>query len=55
LPRRRQAPYCALFRGRRAARGGVRPTERFEFEIADPVLGRKIAHAYEVRVLPILG
>ncbi len=43
--------YC----GTLAARGGVRPTERFEYEIEDPVLGRRIAHAYTVRILPILG
>jgi hypothetical protein len=43
--------YC----GTLAARGGVRPTERFEYEIEDPVLGRRIAHAYAVRILPILG
>jgi hypothetical protein len=44
-----------MFCGTLAARGGVRPTERFEFEIEDPVLGRKIAHAYSARVLPVLG
>jgi hypothetical protein len=44
-----------MFCGTLAARGGVRPTERFEFEIEDPVLGRKIAHTYSVRVLPVLG
>jgi Protein of unknown function (DUF2848) len=43
--------YC----GTLAARGGVRPTERFEYEIEDPVLGRRIAHAYSVRILPIMG
>ena len=44
-----------MFCGTLAARGGVRPTERFEFEIEDPVLGRSISHAYSVRVLPVLG
>ena len=44
-----------MFCGTLAARGGVRPTERFEFEIEDPVLGRTIAHAYSVRILPVLG
>jgi hypothetical protein len=43
--------YC----GTLAARGGVRPTERFEYEIEDPVLGRRIAHVYSVRILPIMG
>jgi hypothetical protein len=44
-----------MFCGTLAARGGVRPTERFEFEIEDPVLGRSITHAYSVRILPVLG
>ncbi len=44
-----------MFCGTLAARGGVRPTPRFEYEIEDPVLGRRIAHAYEVRILPIMG
>jgi hypothetical protein len=43
--------YC----GTLAAKGGVRPTPRFEHEIEDPVLGRRIAHAYSVRILPIMG
>jgi len=44
-----------MFCGTLAARGGVRPTEWFEFEIEDPVLGRSITHAYSVRILPLLG
>jgi hypothetical protein len=53
---RGQLPESTLmFCGTLAARDGVRPTERFEFEIEDPVLGRKIAHAYSVRILPVLG
>jgi hypothetical protein len=52
----RQLPENTLmFCGTLAARGGVRPTERFEFEIEDPVLGRAIAHGYSVRILPVLG
>lgn len=43
--------YC----GTLAAKGGVQPTPRFEYEIEDPVLGRSIAHAYSVRILPIMG
>lgn len=43
--------FCGTF----AAHGGVRPTPEFAFELEDPVLGRKIAHAYRVRTLPILG
>jgi uncharacterized protein DUF2848 len=44
-----------MFCGTLAARGGVRPTGRFEFEIEDPVRGRKVAHAYSVRTLPVMG
>jgi hypothetical protein len=44
-----------MFCGTLAARGGVRPTGQFEFEIEDPVLGRKIQHAYRVVTLPVLG
>jgi hypothetical protein len=38
-----------------AAHGGVRETQQFAFEIEDPVLGRKIEHAYQVMSLPVLG
>jgi hypothetical protein len=51
----RMANSTLMFCGTLAARGGVRPTPRFEFEIEDPVLGRRITHAYSVRILPILG
>jgi hypothetical protein len=44
-----------MFCGTLAAHGGVRATRDFAFELEDPVLGRKIAHAYRVRTLPILG
>ena len=44
-----------MFGGTLAAHGGVRPTREFAFEIEDPVLGRKIAHAYRVQTLPNLG
>ncbi len=43
--------FCGTF----AAHGGVRATTEFAFELQDPVLDRKIAHAYRVRTLPILG
>ena len=41
--------------GTLAAKGGVRPTAQFAFELEDPVRRRKIAHAYRARVLPVLG
>jgi len=44
-----------MFCGTLAAHGGVRPTREFAFEIEDPVLGRRIAHAYRMRTLPNLG
>jgi hypothetical protein len=44
-----------MFCGTLATHGGVRATEQFAFEIEDPVLGRKIAHEYQVTTLPVLG
>lgn len=46
---------CAMFGGTFAAKGGIRPASRFEFEFEDPILGRSIRHAYDVVVLPVLG
>ena len=44
-----------MFCGTLSAKGGVRPSEVFEFELDDPVLGRKIHHRYSIRTLPVLG
>ncbi|MEA2824072.1 MAG: hypothetical protein QOF03_554 [Alphaproteobacteria bacterium] len=44
-----------MFCGTLAVHGGLRPAERFEFELEDPVKGRKIQHGYDVASLPILG
>lgn len=49
------ADNTLMFCGTLAAIGGIRATDAFEFEIEDPVLGRKITHAYRVEKLPILG
>lgn len=46
---------CAMFGGTFAAKGGIRPADRFEFELEDPVLKRTIKHGYEVIMLPVLG
>jgi hypothetical protein len=46
---------CAMFGGTFAAKGGIRPASRFEFELEDPVLKRKISHGYDVITLPVLG
>jgi Protein of unknown function (DUF2848) len=46
---------CAMFCGTFAAKGGIRPASRFEFEMEDPVLKRKISHGYDVVTMPVLG
>lgn len=46
---------AVMFCGTLAAIGGVRPSPQFSFELNDPVLGRKIAHTYEITELPVLG
>ena len=46
---------CAIFGGTFAAKGGIRPADRFEFELEDPVLKRKISHGYDVITMPVLG
>jgi hypothetical protein len=61
IERYREAAGCALgdgtlmFCGTLAARGGIRPAERFEFELEDPVRGRAIRHGYAIATLPVLG
>ena len=44
-----------MFGGTFAAKGGIRPATRLEFELEDPVLKRKIGHSYDVIELPVLG
>jgi len=44
-----------MFCGTLAARGGIRPSDTFEFELRDPVLNRTIRHQYRVQTLPVLG
>ena len=46
---------CAMFGGTFAAKGGIQPARRFEFELEDPVLKRSIRHGYDVIELPVLG
>jgi len=45
----------AMFCGTMPAIGAIRASPRFEMEIEDPVLGRKLAHAYQVTALPIVS
>ena len=41
--------------GRVSIQGGIRPANRFEIEMEDPVLKRSIRHAYDVVEMPVLG
>jgi hypothetical protein len=44
-----------MFGGTFAALGGIRGADRFEGELEDPRLGRRIGFAYDVRCLPVRG
>ena len=44
-----------MFCGTLAVKGGIRPSDRFEFELEDPVRGRTLTHAYDIKSLPVLG
>lgn len=44
-----------MFCGTLAAKGGIRPAPRFEFELEDPVRDFRIAHGYDVVSLPVMG
>ena len=44
-----------MFGGTLAAKGGIRPAPRFEFELEDPVRGMRIAHGYDIVALPVMG
>ena len=48
-------PASAMFCGTLAAIGGIRSAGRFRMELDDPVLKRKLAHEYTIRVLPVEG
>ena len=43
----------AMFCGTLGAKGGVRPGERFELELHDPVRNLSLKHGYDVRSLPM--
>ena len=49
------APGAAMFCGTVGAIGGIRPATRFEMELEDPVLRRKLTHAYDVVALPVIS
>ena len=44
-----------MFGGTLPTLGEIQPSERFELELVDPVLDRRITHGYDIRTLPILG
>jgi hypothetical protein len=46
---------AAMFCGTLPSIGAIRSSPRFAMEIEDPVLGRKLAHAYDVTALPIVS
>jgi hypothetical protein len=43
-----------MFCGTLGAKGGIRPASRFEMELDDPVLKRRMTHAYDVIDLPVI-
>jgi Protein of unknown function (DUF2848) len=45
----------AMFCGTLAVHGEIAAAERFEMELEDPVLGRKLVHGYDVKTLPDEG
>jgi Protein of unknown function (DUF2848) len=49
------ASGTAMFCGTLAVHGEIRPAEKYELELEDPVLRRKISSSYSVVPLPIEG
>jgi hypothetical protein len=54
-PNGKLADGTAMFCGTLAARGGIRPSRRFSFELADPIRNRRITYAYDIVTLPNVG
>jgi uncharacterized protein DUF2848 len=51
----RLPPHVAMFCGTMPTVGRVRSSPRFAMELEDPVLGRKLSHAYQVQALPLVS
>jgi hypothetical protein len=51
----RLAPGTVMFCGTVVAVDGVRPADRFEVELADPLAGRALTLAYDIDVLPVVS
>ncbi|MGE7414501.1 DUF2848 domain-containing protein [Methylobacterium tarhaniae] len=49
------APGTVMFGGTLGAIGGIRPADRFEMALEDPVLKRTLTHAYDIAVLPVVA
>jgi hypothetical protein len=47
-------PGTVMFCGTVGAIGGIRPAQRFEMELEDPVRGRKLTHGYDIVALPVV-
>jgi hypothetical protein len=43
-----------MFCGTLGAKGGIRPAARFEMELHDPLLNRRMTHAYDIIDLPVI-
>ena len=41
--------------GTMSAIGGICPAARFEMELEDPATGNRIAHGYDIEVLPVVS
>jgi hypothetical protein len=48
------AGQTIMFCGTLGAKGGIRPASRFEMELDDPILKRRMTHAYDVVNLPVI-
>jgi len=48
------SPTTVMFCGTLGAKGGIRSASRFEMELDDPVLKRRMIHAYDVIDLPVV-
>lgn len=48
------APNSVMMCGTLGAKGGIRPAARFDMELDDPVLKRRMAHGYDIVALPVV-
>ncbi|MEJ0077689.1 MAG: DUF2848 domain-containing protein [Alphaproteobacteria bacterium] len=48
-------PNTIMFCGTIGAQGGIRPASRFEMKLDDPVLERRMTHAYDIVDLPVIA